>query len=133
MKKQQKIVGIAFIALAVLIAVFGVIFLTSFPQTSAGGKNLTIEVIHKDESSKIFEINTNEEFLGPALVANDIIEGEDSEYGMFIVSADGESTDSSKEEWWLITINDGGNVNFGVDQQPIQDGEKYELTFTTGY
>ncbi len=133
MKKKQNMIALAFIGLAVLIAVFGVIFLMSVPQTSTMGKNLTIEVIHKDESSKIFEINTNEEYLGPALLEHEIIVGEDSEYGLFITSADGEAVDSANEEWWLITINDGENVNFGADQQPILDGEKYELTFMTGY
>ncbi len=133
MKKQQKMIGLAFIGLAVLVAVFGVIFLMNVPQTSTTGKNLTIEVIHKDESSKTFEINTNEEYLGPALLENDIIVGEDSEYGLFITAVDGEEVDSANEEWWLITKNDGENVNFGADQQPILDGEKYELTFMTGY
>lgn len=131
MKNQRKII----ISLAVLViaiaALFGIYQFTKTPAT-AGEKNITVEVVHKDETVKDFEFDTSREFLGEVLVDEALVEGENGAYGLFITTVDGETADDSNQEWWCIT-KEGGQVNTSADQTPIADGDKYELTLKIGY
>ena len=62
----------------------------------------------------------------------DLIKGSESAYGLFVTSVDGVEADSAKEQWWCFTKN-GEMLSTGVDTTPIQDGDKFEITLTTGY
>ncbi len=64
--------------------------------------------------------------------AEGIIAGEDSSYGMFVQTVDGETADDGEQEWWCLTK--GGEMwNYGVDDTEIADGDVYEFTLTVGY
>ena len=128
--KNKKLLGLCALILAVVVLV-GVFFLTR-PDTTAGGKNITVTVIHKDESQKVFELSTDQEYLGPALVEGKVVEDNQSDYGLYILTADGETVDEANQEWWCLTKG-GAEVTLGADQQPIADGECYELTLTVGW
>ena len=45
---------------------------------------------------------------------------------------DGVAIDDSLQQWWCVTKG-GESVNTGVDTTPIEDGDHFELTLTTGY
>ncbi len=77
-------------------------------------------------------MKTTQEYLAPALVEGGVVEDNQSAYGLYILTADGETADEGEQEWWCITKG-GETVNTGADQTPISDGERYELTFTVGY
>lgn len=131
MKKSLKIV----IALAVLAAlIVGALFLYKayYPEGTQGDKQLVVEVIHADGSTKDFTIDTDSENLRGALEQEDLIEGDNSSYGLYVTTVDGERTDESKREWWCFT-KDGEMLMTGVDDTMIQDGEHYEITFTAGW
>lgn len=102
------------------------------PKGTAGEKQITVEVVHGDGSSKDFTLTTEEQNLGPALVAEGIVEDNQGAYGLYILTADGETADESKQEWWQITKK-GEKLTTGADSTPIADGEHYELTLTVGY
>ena len=105
-------------------------FLT--PQGEAGAKTVVVEVVHKDGSARKFSLNTDADSLGKALVEGGVVEDNQDTYGLYILTADGESADEAAQEWWRIT-RDGEAVNTGADSTPIAGGEHYELTFTVGY
>ncbi len=131
MKKSLKIV----IALAVLAAlIVGALFLYKayYPEGTQGDKQLVVEVIHADGSTKDFTIDTDSESLRGALEQEDLIEGDNSSYGLYVTTVDGERADESKREWWCFT-KDGEMLMTGVDDTMIQDGEHYEITFTAGW
>ena len=128
--ENKKLLGLCALILAVVVLV-GVFFLTR-PDTTAGGKNITVTVIHKDESQKVFELSTDQEYLGPALVEGKVVEDNQSDYGLYILTADGETADEANQEWWCLTKG-GAEVTLGADQQPISDGECYELTLMVGW
>ena len=73
--KNRKIL-IAAIGLAVLIAVLAGVYFAARPATEAGAKAITITVIHADGSEKQFQYRTDEEYLGPVLLAEGLAEGE---------------------------------------------------------
>lgn len=135
MEMKQKNTKKIIFALAALLAVIAVLFAVyhfTKGKTAKGEKTITVEVVHKNGSTKSFEYTTQCEFLGEVLSDEKLIEGEDGAYGLFITTVDGEKADDSNQEWWCITKGNE-QLNTSADQTPIADGEKYELTLTVGY
>ena len=130
--KNVKKVLLSLGALVVVIAVLFALYKGFAPKPVSGAKEITVTVVHGDESSKDFTYQTEEEFLGPVIKDAGLVEGEMGDYGLFITSVDGEQADDSKQQWWCLT-KEGGQVNTSADQTPIQDGERYELTLKEGY
>ena len=120
------------ILLAVAMALVLGIWLVARPQSNAGEKDLTIQVIHGNNSSRSFEVSSSAEYLAEVLTENGIVQGENGPYGLFILTADGESADEANQEWWCITRN-GESLTTGASETPVADGEHYELTLTVGY
>ena len=88
--------------------------------------------MHGDGTSKDFSIATDAEFLRGALEEQKLIEGSESEYGLYVTAVDGETADESLQQWWCFS-KDGVMLATGVDTAPIADGEHYEITLTTGW
>lgn len=99
---------------------------------AAAVKNITVTVVHGDGSSKDFPIAATGETLREALDQENLVEGEESQYGLYIKTVDSETVDDANQEWWCLTKG-GEQVNSGVDGVEIADGDTYELTFTVGY
>lgn len=95
-------------------------------------KNITLKVVHGDGSEKEFPVSTTADTLGEALVAEGLISGEESSYGLFVTTVDGETADDSKQEWWNLA-QDGVSCTTGVDSTEIADGDAFELILTVGY
>lgn len=95
-------------------------------------KSITVTVTHGDGSTKDFTVSTDKETLGEALEAEGLIAGEESIYGLFVQTVDGETVNADNEEWWCLTKG-GESVNTGVDSVPVEDGATYEWTLTVGY
>lgn len=123
---------IAVIVLAVAAIVLLAVWRFAAPQAVAGGKQITVQVVHGDGSTRDFPLNTQEDYLGPALVEGGVVEDNQSAYGLYILTADGETADEAAQEWWKVTKS-GEMVNTGADTIPIAGGERYELTLTVGY
>ena len=128
-KKQNAILAAALVVLCVLAAIP---YQNFKPETTKGSKEITVTVIHADQSEKDFTYHTDAEYLGEVLLAEGLIDGEDGDYGLFVTTVDGEIADDAEQQWWCLTKN-GETVNTGVDLTPIADGEHYELTMTEGY
>lgn len=130
MKKKQTVILAT--VLVVLCVLAGVLYQNFKPETTEGSKEITVTVVHADQSEKDFTYNTDAEYLGEVLLDEGLIAGEDGDYGLFVKTVDGETVDDSKQQWWCLT-KDGESVNTGVDLTPIADGEQYELTMIEGY
>lgn len=135
MDKQKPGGRKSYLAVAVLLVLAGVLALvwwTMAPKGQTGAKTVTVQVIHKDGSTREFTLETEEAYLGPALVEGKVVENDQSSYGLYILTADGETADGNRQEWWRITRS-GQRLDTGADSTPIADGETYELTLTVGY
>ena len=102
------------------------------PAVQEGGKKLVVTVVHGDGTSKDFSIATDAEFLRGALEEQSLIQGSESEYGLYVTSVDGEAADESIQQWWCFTKG-GEDLFTGVDDTPIADGDHFEATLTTGW
>ena len=127
MKENRKVL-VAVVALAAVAALLLGIWYVSRPQVQEGSKTLVVEIVHTDGSAKEFTCHTDEEYLGPVLVAEGLIEGEEGPYGLYITAADGETAEG--KQWWCVT-RDGQMVETGVDATPVADGDHFELTMST--
>lgn len=130
-KARAKV--IILIAILALLA-FGMFaaYQTFMPKGKTGAKEITVTVIHGDKSENEFTCRTDAAYLGEVLMKEAIADGKDGQYGLFITSADGETADDFKQQWWCIT-KAGKAVNTSADQTPIEDGDRFELILKEGY
>ena len=129
--KNRRMIVIA-VGLVVCVAVMLGIYLGTRPETVTGGKNITVTVVHKDGSEKVFTCQTEEEYLGPVLVAENIVVGEYGEFGLYFNTADGETADWNVDNgWWQVFVGEE-SATLGADSIPIADGGSYKLVYTVG-
>ena len=130
MNNKKLLGGVA--ALVLICAVFFGIWSATRPEVQQGAKALTVEVIHKNGETKTFDFRTDAEYLADALLEQKIVADDRSAYGLYILTADGETADEANQECWCITK--GGEVHMsGASETVIADGEAYELTLMVGY
>ena len=131
MKKNIKLI-LGVVALVVVIAVMAGVYLATRPQTSQGSKGFTVEVVHGDGSSKVFNFRTDEEYLGAVLETEGLIKGEMGPYGLEIHEVDGErAVWAESGAYWAIFVN-GEYGMTGVDTTPVNDGDAFKLEYTLG-
>lgn len=130
-KQNKKLLALAAAALA-LAAVLVCAWLLAAPQGAAGSKALTLTVAYADGSTDEFCFTTDAEFLRGALEEQQLVAGDESEYGLFIKTVNGVTADEGQQQWWCLTRG-GAEVMTGVDSTPIADGDQFELTLKTGW
>ena len=102
------------------------------PKGTAGQKAIGVTVVYADATTDEFSFSTDAEFLRQALEEQKLVEGEESQYGLYVKTVNGVTADEAKEEWWCFT-KDGEDVMTGVDSTPVADGDHFEITLKTGY
>ena len=134
MKESRKTL-IAVIILAALVAAVVLVWIFFGPDRSTDrfDKTISVTVIHGDGSEKIFSIGTNGEYLRGALDQENLVQGEDGEFGLFIRTVDGETADAGAEQWWCVNDENGEMIMAGVDTIAIHDGDEFQIVLTTGY
>ena len=127
--KNKKLV-LAAIAVVVVIALMAGIWFATRPETQTGSKAYTVTVVHKDGTVKDFSYRTDEEYLAGALLEEGLIAGEDSQYGLTIITVDGEdavwATDNA---YWAIWVGEEMSMT-GASETPVYDGSSYKLEYT---
>ena len=94
-----------------------------------GEKTAIVEVAVADETIT-FTIHTDKDMLGDALVEHDLIEGEESAFGLYVKKVNGITADFDVDQsYWALYIN-GEMAMTGVDSTPIKEGEIYRLAYT---
>lgn len=129
-KKKGIIIGCT--VLVVVIAAFLAIYFTMLQPAVEGEKNVTVDVVLGDGTTNTFTYKTSEEYLGKMLVAEGLVEDNQAEFGLYIMTVNGVTANGDNQEWWCITKR-GEEVMTGADQTPLADGDKYELTLKVGY
>mgnify|MGYP001383617505 CR=1 FL=1 len=130
LKKNRGPLIAAAVLIVIVLACVG-IWMGTRPPAVEGAKALTIQVVHGDGSAKNFDIHTDAENLGDALLEHKelAVVGSNGEYGLYITSVDGEEASDADQTYWSIS-QEGEMLTVGVDSQPIADGERYELTLS---
>ena len=129
---KNKKLWIAVIALIAVVAVMVGIWFATRPEPVEGEKTISVTVVHKDGTEKKFTYYTEEEYLGPVLLAEELVVGEEGPYGLMISAVDGETADYNVDQgWWQIFIGET-SATLGADSIPIKDGDTFKLVYTIG-
>lgn len=130
MSKQKKTTLIFAAAAIVLVMALLVVWATFRPGALEGVKEITVNVTHTDESTYTNTFETTAKYLAEALEPYGLLEGEESEYGLFVKTVDGEYADDAEGAYWMYDAN-GAMAEYGVDTQPIEDGDVYDFYIMT--
>lgn len=128
--KKSKVIGV--IVLVVLVAAMAVAYVSFSEKPTQGEKQVTIEVIMADETSSLYEVLTDGEYLIDAMNNADglTFEGEEGQYGMSISHINGVRADYLLDgAYWAFYVNDE-YCNYGVSEQPIEDGDEFKIVYT---
>lgn len=128
--KNKKWLGAGLVV--ALIAVFALIFVNFSEKPVEGSKEISIEVINQAEESELYELKTDAEFLRQAMEEAEGLEfsGQESEYGLMVEVVNGESAIYDKDNaYWSFMVN-GEYSNYGIDTQPIEDGDAFQIVYT---
>lgn len=92
-----------------------------------GNTVFCLTVVDREGSEKAFEIHTDKETVGAALLELGLIAGEESTYGLYVKTVNGITADYDKDgTYWAFYIN-GEYASSGVDSTKIAEGESYSL------
>lgn len=96
---------------------------TEFGQ---GSRKLIVEVKADNQTVK-FTVHTDEQTVGAALLANNLIDGEAGAYGLYVKVVNGITADYDIDQsYWAFYI-DGEYAMSGVDTTDISEGSVYCL------
>lgn len=131
MKKNGKLIGAVAAVLVIALVFVGIWYFTR-PAAGEGSKAITVEVVHKDGSSKAFTYRTDADYLGEVIQAEGLVEGEDGPYGLYILEVDGERAVYEEDgAYWALFQGEEYAVT-SADQTPINDGDAFSLVYTVG-
>ncbi len=92
-----------------------------------GSKSFNLTIVDKEGTEHLYLIHTDEEMVGFALIAHELIEGEEGPYGMYIKSVLGQKLDYETDGmYWSFYVGSEYAMT-GVDQTPVIEGESYQL------
>ena len=90
-----------------------------------GSKSFEFTVVNMAGEEATFEVKTDEDTVGAALLENNVIAGEDGDYGLYVKTVNGETVDYDKDgKYWAFYIN-GEYGMTGVDATDIVEGDSY--------
>ncbi|MCM1065208.1 MAG: DUF4430 domain-containing protein [Eubacterium sp.] len=96
-------------------------------QLGEGSTVFLFTVVDKDGSETPFEIHTDKDTVGAALLEVGLIAGDESEYGLYVKTVNGITADYDKDGvYWAFYIN-GEYASTGVDATAVTEGDSYSF------
>lgn len=131
MQKNKKILIIAAVVLLLIAGALLLIEGSKKPVPIEGSKTITVTVMQEGVENKVFTIYTDAEFLRGALEQEKLVEGTESQYGLYVTTVDGVAVDDSLRQWWCLNDGEGNMLDTGVDSTPIADGDAFQFVLST--
>lgn len=129
LSRNKIILGISILVVLIVGAMFA--YKTFSPKPVKGSKSITVAVIDDKGTKTTYEQKTDAEFLRDALeeIKDLSIEGEESEYGLFVKTINGVTADyDANGAFWSFSVN-GELCNNGIETQPVYDGDSFEISY----
>ena len=104
---------------------------TANDAAAEGSKNIIIEVKDSEGNVTTYEVTTDAEFLRQAMDEAEGLtyDGSDSEFGMMVEVVNGEQAIYAEDNaYWAFYVN-GEYGNYGIDSQPVTDGDTYSIVY----
>ena len=98
---------------------------TAVTVLGEGETKFLFTVVDKDGVENAFEIHTDKEIVGEALLELELIEGEEGDFGLFVKAVNGIVADYDVDgTYWAFYVN-GEYAMSGVDTTIIEEGTSY--------
>jgi hypothetical protein len=130
-KKKIILFSILAAVLALLIAAAALLPNLLSDQATKGDKDITFTVVYEDGEKKTYEISTDAEYLADALLEEKLITEAEYKAGFYTVIDGVEAVWANDNAWWCITEN-GEMTTKGMNELVIEDGDRFEATYTKG-
>ena len=139
-EKKQKVTGkqgawksgLGVLALVVVVGFMALLYAKFSAKPVEGSKEITIEVVDNEKKSTVYELKTDAEYLRQAMEEAEglTFEGEEGQYGLSISIVNGLRADYTLDgAYWSFYVNDE-YCNYGVDTQPVTDGDAFKIEYT---
>ena len=99
-------------------------------QKTVLGEGVTVfdfTVVDKEGKQTEFEIHTNKQVVGEALLELELIEGSEGAYGLYVKTVNGITLDYDTDKMYWAFYENGKYAVSGVDTTEIVVGTKYEF------
>lgn len=94
-------------------------------EIGKGEKAFPFTVVDKEGKETNFTVHTDKETVGDALLAAGLIEGETSQYGLYVKKVNGITADYDTDKtYWAFYVN-GAYATAGVDTTKIEENTAY--------
>ena len=90
-----------------------------------GQSKFLFTVVDKDGNETNFEIHTDKETVGEALLELELITGEDGEFGLYVKQVNGITADYDVDQTYWAFYVDGEYAMSGVDATNVEEGKTY--------
>ena len=132
--QKSKALKVVLAVAVVLVIIAGMLFLYSkfSPKPVVGAKAITVDVVDDAGTLTEYSLNTDAEFLKQALEEIEDLEiiGEDSDYGFMVTAVNGlQAVYDVDGAYWSFYVNDT-YCEYGVDAQPVYDGDAFKIEYT---
>ena len=135
MKKKKVLIGLG----VLLVVIAAMLLLWDNFREKPQEKKKEITLVVKDEDGKETEYVLQSEAvylidaMNKAKEQGFTYEGEDGAYGLSISKVNGIRADYNKDKaYWAFYVN-GEYCNYGVSQQPVEDGDQFEIVYTKAW
>lgn len=92
-----------------------------------GSTKFLFTVTDADGNETDFEIHTDQKTVGDALLEQNLIEGDESDYGLYVKTVNGITADYDTDgSYWAFYVN-GEYAQTGVDSTPVEEGSTYSF------
>lgn len=128
-KKHIPVIIIAVVVVAAMIFAYAAFS----EKPTEGTKAITIEVVNSAQTSTLYEVKTDAEYLIGAMDDADGLtyDGAEGEYGFTVSAINGETADFNVDSsYWAFYVNDE-YCNYGVSEQPVNDGDAFKIVYST--
>ncbi len=122
-------------AIVLFLAVISAVGIYKFatPAPTEGEKTVTIQIVDDQKQTTTYKVNTDAEYLRQALEGCKGLTfmGTEGPYGLMLQTINGVTANYDKNQaWWSIYVNEELG-NYGLDQQPVADGDTFRIEYTT--
>ena len=128
--KNKK--NIWLIALALSACVLLGVWFVNRPKPMSGAKAIVIEVQDPEGKVKSYSGRTDAEYLSGAMDDFSAVgfqyEAVNGEWGAYVTTVDGITAEEKDSAYWAIYVN-GEYGMYGIDQQPVADGDTYRFAY----
>ena len=127
--KSTIIIAVAIVA---VIAIFVGAYSAFSEKPEVGAKTVYIEVVDAAQSVDEYTVQTDAEFLRQVMDEAEGLTygGAESEYGLMVDTVNGVRADYTLDgAYWSFYVN-GEYCNYGIDTQPVADGDVFSIEYT---